>query len=225
MANKHPYIASSGAIVQAVEQFRKSFPQTVDASTFQKLGIAPKNESYLINIFKFLLFIGDENNKKEKLAEDIFSKHVQKDFEEVFAEAVHNAYSAVFDLRGDEAWQLSNDQLISFFRGHDKTTQIVGTRQAKTFATLAGLAGKREKSLPKSASAKSKSVSGKAGGSKIKDTQSGGKASEKSSESHRQGDVALTVRIEVNLPSDASQETYDHIFKSIRKNLLNGGST
>ena len=38
---------------------------------------------------------------------------------------------------------------------------------------------------------------------------------------HPQRDVGLTVRIEVNLPPAADQETYDRIFKSIRANLLN----
>lgn len=32
----------------------------------------------------------------------------------------------------------------------------------------------------------------------------------------------LSVRVEINLPSDATAETYDNIFKSIKKNLLNG---
>jgi len=32
----------------------------------------------------------------------------------------------------------------------------------------------------------------------------------------------LTVRIEVNLPADGDQETYDNIFRSIRKNLIDG---
>jgi hypothetical protein len=35
-------------------------------------------------------------------------------------------------------------------------------------------------------------------------------------------EVGLTVRIEVNLPAAADQETYDRIFRSIRENLLNG---
>lgn len=34
-------------------------------------------------------------------------------------------------------------------------------------------------------------------------------------------DMALTVRIEINLPAGGSQETYDNIFKSIRANLIN----
>ena len=32
-------------------------------------------------------------------------------------------------------------------------------------------------------------------------------------------DMALTVRIEINLPANGSKETYDNIFKSIRANL------
>jgi hypothetical protein len=32
----------------------------------------------------------------------------------------------------------------------------------------------------------------------------------------------LTVRVEINLPSDGDQETYDRIFRSIKENLLNG---
>jgi hypothetical protein len=34
-------------------------------------------------------------------------------------------------------------------------------------------------------------------------------------------EMALTVRIEINLPAEASAETYDNIFKSIKVNLLN----
>jgi hypothetical protein len=33
--------------------------------------------------------------------------------------------------------------------------------------------------------------------------------------------VGLTVRIEINLPADGDQETYDRIFRSIRENLIN----
>jgi len=33
-------------------------------------------------------------------------------------------------------------------------------------------------------------------------------------------DMALTVRIEINLPAEGSQQTYDNIFKSIKANLF-----
>ncbi len=35
----------------------------------------------------------------------------------------------------------------------------------------------------------------------------------------QKGDIALTVRVEINLPAGDSQETYDAIFKSIKTNL------
>ena len=63
MATTYPYISSSGPVVKTVERFRKQFPGEVTAETLRKLGIAPKNESYVINILKFLNLI-DENGKK-----------------------------------------------------------------------------------------------------------------------------------------------------------------
>ena len=34
--------------------------------------------------------------------------------------------------------------------------------------------------------------------------------------------LRLTVRVEINLPADAKPETYDNIFQSLRKNLIDG---
>ena len=33
-------------------------------------------------------------------------------------------------------------------------------------------------------------------------------------------DFGLSVRIEINLPANATKETYDNIFKSIKENLI-----
>ena len=54
MADKHPYVQGLGALVQVVTHFRKSFPAKVDASTLKKLGFAPNNESYVLNVLRFL---------------------------------------------------------------------------------------------------------------------------------------------------------------------------
>jgi hypothetical protein len=51
MADKHPYVPAQGYLVQMITHFRKSFPPTVTANTLKKLGLAPKNESYILNIF------------------------------------------------------------------------------------------------------------------------------------------------------------------------------
>ncbi|MFN2515016.1 MAG: DUF5343 domain-containing protein [Pyrinomonadaceae bacterium] len=54
MADSHPYISGAGNVVQAVNQLRKTFPATVTADTFKKLGIASNNESYVINTLRFI---------------------------------------------------------------------------------------------------------------------------------------------------------------------------
>ena len=219
MAEKHPY-ASSGAVIAAVNQFRKSFPSNVSADTLRKLSIAPKNESYVINTLRFVGAIDAEGNKTE-LSTAAFNQHDLAAFQKSFGEMVKAAYVELFKLHGDEAWALQLDSLISFFRTNDQTSDIVGRRQASTFQALAGLAGHGEppvfqKPLARQKDAKQKSTKVKATGDvSTADTNAaldkGGKQSE----------VGLTLRIEVNLPVAPDQETYDRIFRSIRENLLN----
>lgn len=234
MAAKHPYTSSSGGIVQAVAHLRNSFPANanIDAGTLKKLGIASNNESYLINILKFIGVIDTEGRKTEK-ASAVFSKHGDDEFQPGFAEMVETAYSDLFSLYGSNAWSLPTDKLVSFFRSSDQTSSIVGQRQATTFQTLAAVGGKaelapprapaspgsRKQSKPKVPGKEAKNISNPTVsippiGQEIGDIGTGNK---------RNGNgVGLTVRIEVNLPSGADQGTYDNIFKSIRENLING---
>lgn len=225
MAASHPYISSGGPIVQAITQFRKSFPNVVDASTLKKLGLASNNESYLINILKFLNLIDDEG-KKTQLASKAFVLHKDEDFQNSFSDVVKSAYAELFELQQDDAWKLDDESLITYFRQTDQSTEIVGKRQAVTFKSLAGLAGKREISAPRSSS-----------GAKAAAKDSGNPAKKKTKKpkvsnlpdhsgeippinQNRDNTLGLTVRIEINLPADGSQATYDRIFKSIKENLI-----
>jgi hypothetical protein len=114
--------------------------------------------------------------------------------------------------------------LINFFRTHDETTAVVGKLQSSTFKGLAAYAGHGDIPVAKPAGAKGKAMPSKqptktpttaappapvhaAAAAKLQSTP---------------GSVGLTVRIEINLPADGDQATYDRIFKSIRENLLNG---
>ena len=72
MAEKHPYMSGSGGLVQAVNHLRKSFPGEVSAETLKKLGIAPNNETYVINILRFIGVIDAEGKKTTKAA-SVFS--------------------------------------------------------------------------------------------------------------------------------------------------------
>lgn len=217
----YPYIPSGGLIQTAFNQFRKSLPSKVDSGTLKKLGIASSNEGSLINIMKFIGVLTDENDKTPE-GTKLFTQHKDEDFQSELAALVRSAYEELFELHSDDAWKLDRDALISFFRGADETSAVTGGRQALTFQTLAALAGHREETVTSRASSGPRQPRT----TKPKKTTMGGSAKQEPSsvtipESSQGQNFGLTVRVEINLPANASASTYDNIFKSIRKNLLN----
>jgi hypothetical protein len=223
MANKHPYIPTTGYLVQVLNHFRRSFPSSVSADTLKKLGFAPKNESYVLNILRFLGFIDKDGNKTD-VASKIFSSHDDTTFSKEFSKSVQKTYKELFDLHGENSWDLDADTLITFFRSSDQTTAIVGKLQASTFQILSSFAGHGD--LPESKQRTAKVKSTKKTKSKLKQSKIAKKSSTttilENGFNKRKNDFGLTVRIEINLPAGGDQQTYDRIFKSIRENLLNG---
>lgn len=222
MTDKHPYTPAQGHLVQAISHFRKSFPATITAGTLKKLGFAPKNESYVLNILRFLGLI-DEEGKKTEQASKIFSLD-DAGFSKEFGKQVAKSYSDLFDLHSDSAWSLGTDALISFFRTSDGTTALVGKLQAATFQMLAAFSGHGDVPEPKASVTKSSSADDKNKPKKAKTpspTASVPQTQNQADSSKKSSNFGLTVRIEINLPADGDQETYDRIFRSIRENLLN----
>jgi hypothetical protein len=203
-----------------VNHLRRSFPQQVSSETLKKLGIAPLNETYVINTLRFINAL-DPDGKKTPQAGSVFSKHDDPDFQKGLAEMIEKAYADLFSLHGNNAWTLPTNQLISFFRGADHTSLVVGRRQAHTFQALSSLSGHGEPAtLPGGATPSPRAERRRSPRGETKPDRDVEKAANNLKQQSR--DVGLTVRIEINLPAAADQETYDKIFKSIRANLLNG---
>lgn len=208
-------------MAQMVAQLRKSFPSSISSETVKKLGIAPNNESYVINVLQFIGVI-DSEGKKTLAAAKVFSHHKDKEFAKEFASLVENAYSSLFERHGSSAWQLDNDELITFFRQSDQTSATIGGRQASTFKILAGLSGHGDVPDPKP---KKAAKAAKSPGPAKAEPKNSPKAAKKESgqqQHEAKGSFGLTVRVEINLPADGTKETYDNIFKSIKENLLGG---
>ncbi len=236
MATSFPY-ASGGSLAKAVAQFRQSFPPVVNASTLKKFTIAPNNESYVIAVLRFLGFIDEEGNRRDDNIGYFYG--ADAGFQQGLEATLRAAYKPLFDDFGDAALDKTRDDLVPWFRATDKSSQIVGGRQAATFTALAALAGHGEPpAIPNAPSA-----SGNESGTKAKPKpKSTPKPEGKSADAPKAGeasmqrppvnlagvggstDVGLTVRIEVNLPAGGDESTYDAIFKSIRKNLIDGRS-
>jgi len=97
MANTHPYISGAGNISQMIGHLRKSFPEKISSDTVKKLGLAPNNESYVINVLQFIGVINGEG-KKTPEASSVFANHKDEDFSKSFGELVKKAYSTLFEL-------------------------------------------------------------------------------------------------------------------------------
>lgn len=223
MANTHPYISGAGNIAQMVAQLRKSFPSTISSETVKKLGIAPNNESYVINVLQYIGVV-DSEGKKTPGAAKVFSHHKDDEFAKEFASLVEKAYSSLFDIHGSNAWQLDNDELITFFRQSDQTSATIGGRQANTFKILAALSGHGDtpEPKPKKATKASQPMKQKKTESSSNKKIQEGSGQQPQQQKDEKGSFGLTVRVEINLPADGTKETYDNIFKSIKENLLGG---
>lgn len=219
----HPYISGAGNITQMIGFLRKNFPAIVNSDTVKKLGVAPRNESYIINALRFIGVI-DQESKRTDRGHEVLSMHDQEAFKKAFEGLIRDSYKDLFDLRGDGAWTMNKDELIGYFRNADKTSDVIGTRQAglfQAFRTLAGhekvTATTKNGGAPKPDVKASNSKTIKAKGP----VHASASAEPPVSITPPKKDMALTIRIEINLPAEGSAETYDNIFKSIRANLLN----
>jgi hypothetical protein len=219
----HPYISGPGNISQMIGFLRKNFPATVTSETVKKLGLASNNESYVINALQFLGLI-DEEGKRTDRGQAVLATHEDGAFNKAFEGLVKEAYKDLFEIRGDDAWKMSKSELISYFRSVDKTSDVIGTRQAGVFQTLRSLTGREPLAGAKAAGASKQTAKS----SKPKTAKSEGTKSSTAFvdppdalAGKKKKEMALTVRVEINLPAEASAETYDNIFKSIKANLLN----
>lgn len=224
----HPYISGAGNIAQMIGYLRKNFPASVTSETVKKFNLASNNESYVINALQFIGVL-DGEGKRTNEGHEIFVLG-DNEFPKAFESLIRRSYSDLFELRGEDAWSLNKSELTSYFRTTDKTSEAIGGRQASVFIMFRGLAG-HEQALDKTP------ANGSAKPTKTSPTTKVKAASAKkpmmtevTSLTLPNGDhpvsdgrkeMALTVRIEINLPANGSQETYDSIFKSIRANLIN----
>jgi len=226
----YPYSSGQTAVVQTFAQLRKGFPSKVDAGYLQRFGIAPANESYIISILRFLGLIDEEGNRREETTQYFYGG--DEVFKSGFEQRLRDGYSQVFGEMGDEALTADKTVMTNWFRGSDKTSALVGQRQASTFLTLIALAGHGEPPAVRPTGAKkvvdpsppvTKATATKLASSTdppVKASAAEPPRAEMDASTPRASDVGLTVRIEVNLPPGGDADTYDAIFASIKKHLM-----
>ncbi len=220
----HPYISGPGNIAQMISYLRKNFPASVTSETVKKFNLASNNESYVINALQFIGVL-DADGKRTVEGHDAFVLS-DSEFPKAFEGLVRKSYIDLFDHWGEGAWSLSKSELTNYFRTTDKTSEVIGGRQASVFIMFRGLAGHEQNSdkapvtgVKPLVTPKAKKVTTKKPA--VAPLSSPVAPNENLNASDSRKEMALTVRIEINLPANGSQETYDAIFKSIRANLIN----
>lgn len=226
----YPYISGQGALVQTLARLRTGFPPKVDAGYLQRFNIAPANESYVISILRFLGVIDEDGNAVSDKNGYFYGN--DDAFRDGLEANLRSAYSQVFDEMGDGALDADKKDLAHWFRASDKSSDVVGQRQASTFQTLAALAGHGELPNTRTGGAAKKAAAAPAAAKKSPAKKAATKSAEALDSGGGSGgaggglqvknsqDVGLTVRIEVNLPPGGDAETYDAIFASIKKHLM-----
>jgi hypothetical protein len=221
----YPYTSGPTALISTFAQLRNSPPGKIDAAYLQRNDIARSNESYVISILKFLGFVDDQGNRVENKTQFLYGN--EETFKAGLEAAVREAYADVFGDLADGALNADRDVLMHWFRAADKTSHLVGQRQAATFQTLTAIAGHgalptvraatTAKKAPHSESIKK--TAAKKTAAKKDPAQQPPEINDDGIGSGGNG-VGLSVRIEVNLPQGESAETYDAIFASIKKHLM-----
>ena len=213
MTASHPYVGAIN-ISKIIVQLRSKFPATVTTETIQKFSIAPSNEHSVINALRFINLIDSNGFRNDKNAK-AFLHHKEEDFQNAFGKIVKEAYNKLFEDHGDDAWLLGIEDLVTFFRQVDSTGASTGRRQANVFQVFATLSGKKEGSITQKQKTSTKEKKAKNPSKKIRSVEL--RPSSKITDN-----LSMNIRIEINLPPNADSETYDDIFKSIQKNLING---
>jgi Family of unknown function (DUF5343) len=223
----YPYSSGQTAVVQTFAQLRNSFPVKVDAGYLQRFNIAPSNESYIISILRFLNLIDEDGNRIGDNTSYFFGN--DDAFMAGLESTLRSAYSQVFDEMGEGVLDASKADLTNWFRGSDRTSDLVGQRQASTFQTLAALAGHGNVPATRGAAKKTTTATPAPASRRTtarrtpptkQEQPGGGDGGGEARGAKNWQDVGLTVRIEVNLPPGGDAETYDAIFASIRKHLM-----
>jgi len=219
----HPYISGPGNVVQMIANLRKNFPVNITSETVKKYGLASNNESSVISALQFIGII-DEKGKRTDSGHAAFSMHDDGEFKQKFSDLIKVAYKDLFETFGDDAWKFSKSKLIGYFRQVDKTSEIIGTRQAGVFLAFAAISGYLNTTESKPASNNPPKKQRVAPKSASQPKATGGHVEPKVVDAPPNlppsaSGIALTVRIEINLPTGGDQQTYDAIFRSIKANL------
>lgn len=182
--------------------------EKVGPTYLKSVGFTSGNDSYLTGILKALGFLDGSNMATDRWR--AYRNTEQAPF--VMAEAILEAYSALFDVYPD-AYQRDNEALTNFVRTHsdlaDKTVQLA----VATFKSLVELAD-FTKSAPGETIVKVQPSPGDAAAAVVS-------VSPPVASTNKQS-PAININIELTIPATDDKTVYENFFRAMKEHLFDG---
>lgn len=200
----YPYVPSPDKLPAFFQKIGGiGVPSKLTNQTLKSIGFTSSNDSRLLSVVKFLRFV--DGNGVPTQSWTALRKHPAS----AIAQAVTSAYSSLFEHYPD-AHQRDDEALRTFFSAN---TNVGSEAVRQTVATFKALAKLGDFSAIENPSNEEEVVAAVQKTPKAKGHGGGGTS-----------DTQLPVvnlNIQLQLPSDASAETFERFFEAMRKHLFN----
>lgn len=206
----YPYTTVPGKISTLFNKIQiVGIPDRVTTKYLESLGFTGSNDRSLLRLLKSLGFIDKSGTPQERWR--LFRDRNQAG--KVLAAALREAYKELFQMYPD-AYRQDANALSNFFRSHTSGGERSNSLMVSTFQELCKLADFRDDS---------DSVSNEVAISvDTHDYQTHSRSGIQQPSEHNETSLVINVNIQLVLPDQADSETYDRLFTSLRRHLLNG---
>jgi hypothetical protein len=197
------YITNPAKIVKFLNTLQEAgVPPKLTIKHLEALGFKSNNDRPLVTIMKAIGFVSSSGEPTEKWK--LYRNKAKAPI--VLAQGIREHYAELFNVYPD-AYLKDNEALRNFFSTHTTVGAGALNYMIATFKALAGLADfKTETTVVSSES----TVATLDTTGVVTTTQQG----------QAKGGFAVNINIELALPENATAETYDAFFKSMKKHLL-----
>ncbi len=195
-----PYTVLAGKIKTYFDKFQQAgVPPKVDISWLKSIGCwAGGNDTYIINVLKFIGFI-DSSNAPTELWKSYKDPTIAR---ATLAKGIREGYKELFDTYPD-ANRRDKDTLYAFFSAKTGKAKKTVDYMVNTFTGLSQLAD--------------------FGSVEYREEQkkTGGEGEEKGKRKQQMPDgFALNMNIQITLPITEDAKVYENIFKALREQLF-----
>jgi len=204
----YPYVMSPEKIGPLFKKIGEiGVPSKFSNQTLKSLGFTSSNDARLANLVRFLS-LTDQSGTPSPLW-----KQLRTDSRTAIAKAVRGAYSDLFQQFPD-ANRRDDEALRTYFSANSSLGANAVTKMVSTFKAVCALGD---------FSNVSDGLTNEEAGADIEETSSRRRGFNQTRES-RVSSVAdgmtVNINIQLQLPADATSDTYDRFFEAMRKHIL-----